>query len=146
MAFDELYQDIILDHYKHPRNFGEGEPECSVVELDNPVCGDHIRLMLLVDENNIVKDVHFSGSGCAISVASASIMTEEIKGKSLQDAKAIIEEVLQAMRGEKDAEILESHGDLIALKGIMNYPVRIKCATLSWHAVRDAIENWQHKG
>ncbi|MBN2366402.1 MAG: SUF system NifU family Fe-S cluster assembly protein, partial [Calditrichaeota bacterium] len=75
MELDELYQDIILDHYKNPHNFGEGSPSCTDVELENPVCGDHIKLMLYVDENNIVKDVKFTGSGCAISIASASIMT-----------------------------------------------------------------------
>jgi len=139
MELDELYQDIILDHYKNPHNFGEGEASCTNVELDNPVCGDHIKLMLLIDENDIIQDVKFTGSGCAISMASASIMTDEIKGKKVQEVRAIIEDVLGAMRGEKKADSLDEHGDLIALKGVMKFPVRVKCATLAWHAVKDGI-------
>jgi nitrogen fixation NifU-like protein len=139
MELDELYQDIILDHYKNPHNFGEGNSACTNVELENPVCGDHIKLMLLVDEDNMVQEVKFTGSGCAISMASASMMTDEIKGKPLSEVKKIIEDVLGSMRGEKAAETLDEHGDLAALKGVMKYPVRVKCATLAWHAVKDAI-------
>jgi nitrogen fixation NifU-like protein len=140
MEIDDLYQDIILDHYKNPHNFGEGDPSCTDVELDNPVCGDHIKLMLLIDENDIVQDVKFTGSGCAISVASASMMTDEIKGKKVQEVKAIIENVLGAMRGENDVENLDQHGDLVALKGVIKFPVRVKCATLAWHAVKNGLE------
>ncbi len=140
MELNELYQDIILDHYKHPHNFGEGNPLCTDVELENPVCGDHIKLMLYVDEKDIVQEVKFTGSGCAISVASASMMTEEIKGKHVAEAGKIIEEVLETMRGEKEPGILEDYGDLVALKGVIKFPVRVKCATLAWHAVKDALE------
>jgi len=140
MDLDELYQDIILDHYKNPHNFGEGGPQCTNVELDNPVCGDHIKLMIFVDHGGIVKDVKFTGSGCAISVASASIMTDEIKGKKISEVKVILDDVLQAMRGQKAPETLDEHGDLIALKGVVKFPVRVKCATLAWHAIKDAIE------
>ena len=140
MEIDELYQDIILDHYKNPHNFGEGDPSCTDVELDNPVCGDHIKLMLLIDDNDIVQDVKFTGSGCAISVASASMMTEEIKGKNVQDVKNIIEDVLGTMRGDNELDHLDNHGDLIALKGVIKFPVRVKCATLAWHAVKDGLE------
>lgn len=144
MDLDELYQDIILDHYKNPHNFGEGGPQCTNVELDNPVCGDHIKLMIFVDQGGIVKDVKFTGSGCAISVASASIMTDEIKGKKISEVKGIIDDVLQAMRGQKEPETLDEHGDLIALKGVVKFPVRVKCATLAWHAIKDAIEKIEH--
>jgi nitrogen fixation NifU-like protein len=145
MDLDELYQDIILDHYKHPHNFGEGDSSGTVVESENPVCGDHIKLMVLIDENEIVQEVNFTGSGCAISMASASMMTEEIKGKPLREVKKIIEDVLGSMRGDKAIEILDEHGDLAALKGVMKFPVRVKCATLAWHAVKDAIAKDQHK-
>ncbi|HFE65560.1 MAG TPA: SUF system NifU family Fe-S cluster assembly protein [Caldithrix sp.] len=145
MEFENLYQDIILDHYKHPRNFGEGQPQCTAVELDNPTCGDHIKLMLEVNENGVVKDVKFSGSGCAISVASASMMTEEIIGKSVSEAKAIVKDVLETMRGEKEPNELNEHGDISALKGVIKYPARVKCATLSWHAVQKALNESEKK-
>jgi nitrogen fixation NifU-like protein len=140
MELDDLYQDILLDHYKNPHNFGEGSPTCTDIEMENPVCGDHIKLMILVDDKGMVEEVKFTGSGCAISVASASIMTDEIKGKSVEDVKEMIEEILGTMRGEKDPEILNNHGDLAALKGVIKFPIRVKCATLAWHAVKGALE------
>jgi nitrogen fixation NifU-like protein len=143
MDIDELYQDIILDHYRNPRNFGEVNPVCTQVELDNPVCGDHIKLMLDIDEDGIIKNTKFTGSGCAISIASASIMTDEIKGKKLSEVSEIISDVLKTMRGEQDAETLERHGDLVALKGVIKFPVRVKCATLAWHAIKDALEKYR---
>ncbi|GAB4335248.1 MAG: SUF system NifU family Fe-S cluster assembly protein [Calditrichia bacterium] len=140
MEFDDLYQEIILDHYKNPRNFGEGSPQCQAVEMDNPTCGDHIKLALQVDENGKIVDVKFTGSGCAISVASASMMTEEIMGKTIPEARQIVSEILETMRGEKDADVLDEHGDVSALKGVIKFPVRVKCATLSWHAVEKALK------
>jgi nitrogen fixation NifU-like protein len=145
MQLDELYQDIILDHYKHPHNFGEGNESFTDVELENPVCGDHIKLMIYLDEQEIVQDVKFTGSGCAISMASASIMTVELKGKPLKEVQKIIEDVLGSMRGEKAADTLDEHGDLAALKGVMKFPVRVKCATLAWHAIKDAIAKNEQK-
>jgi nitrogen fixation NifU-like protein len=145
MDFDELYQEIILDHYKHPRNFGEGVPDCTSVELDNPTCGDHIKLMVWIDEEGKIKDLKFTGSGCAISVASASMMTEELIGKTVPEAEEIISEVIEIMRGEKNPEALEKHGDITALKGVIKFPVRVKCATLSWHAVKQALNNLEKK-
>ncbi len=140
MEFDELYQEIILDHYKNPRNFGETCPHCASVELDNPVCGDHVELHLLVNPRGEVEKITFSGSGCAISMASASMMTEVVKGKTLPEVKRIIRDVLAVLRGEKDAAVLEEYGDLTALQGVSQYPVRIKCATLAWHALEDALQ------
>jgi len=145
MELDELYQDIILDHYKHPHNFGEGDSSGVVVESENPVCGDHIKLVVLIDENDIVQEVKFTGSGCAISMASASMMTEEIKGKPLSEVKKIINDVLDSMRGDRSADALDEHGDLAALKGVMKFPVRVKCATLAWHAIKDALEKNKKK-
>ena len=140
MEFEDLYQDIILDHYKNPRNFGEGNPSCTTVEHDNPVCGDHIKLMLYLNEQGKIEEVKFSGSGCAISVASASMMTEAIKGKTVQEARKMIQDVLSVMRGEKDPDVLDEYGDISALKGVIKFPVRIKCASLSWHAAEDVLE------
>lgn len=145
MEFDDLYQEIILDHYKNPRNFGEGKPYCTEIEMDNPTCGDHIKLSLEVDDAGIVSDVQFTGSGCAISVASASMMTEELKGRPLKEAEDIIREVLDSLRGEAESDLLDAHGDISALKGVIKYPVRVKCATLSWHAIQNAIKKVEEK-
>lgn len=140
MEFDDLYQEIILDHYKHPHNFGECEARCTAVELDNPTCGDHLKVSILVDDQGLVKEVKFSGAGCAISMASASMMTDELKGKSVGEAHRIIRDVLAVMRGEKDPSVLDEYGDLTALRGVARYPVRIKCANLAWHAAENALE------
>ncbi len=145
MAFEDLYQEIILDHYKNPRNFGEGSPTCSAVELDNPVCGDHIKLMLHVNEEGIVDEVQFTGSGCAISMASASMMTEAIKGKKVVEVKAIAAKVIKTLRGEEPPKILENFGDVAALQGVIKFPIRVKCATLSWHALEDALAKIERK-
>ncbi len=145
MEFEDLYQDIILDHYKNPRNFGEGSPTCTTVEHDNPVCGDHIKLMLYLNEQGKIEEVKFSGSGCAISVASASMMTEAIKGKTVEQARKIIGDVLAVMRGEKAPDVLDEYGDISALKGVIKFPVRIKCASLSWHAAEDALNRNENR-
>jgi nitrogen fixation NifU-like protein len=140
MAFDDLYQEIILDHYRNPRNFGKIEENGVSVEHENPVCGDQIKLMVMLNEANVVEQVKFSGHGCAISMASASIMTEEMQGKTLTQARAMIQKFLKTMRGEIDPEFLDEPGDLVALMGVIKFPVRVKCATLAWHALADALE------
>ncbi len=140
MGVDDLYQEIILDHYKHPRNSGEFSEECMSIERDNPVCGDHIKLMVIIDDNNIVSDVKFKGMGCAINIASASIMTEQIIGKSMKEADKIVNAFVNVMHGEQDPEVLDGHGDLTALKGVIKFPVRLKCATLSWHAMEELLK------
>ena len=139
MEFDELYQEIILDHYRNPRNAGEIKENCVQVEHENPLCGDHIKLMLIV-EDDIVKNIKFEGNGCAISVASTSMMTEEIIGKSVADAQKAIKLFIQIMQGKESADKLDEFGDLTALHGIVKFPVRIKCATLAWHALDDALK------
>lgn len=139
MEFEDLYQEVILDHYRHPRNFGQGHNGCISVEHDNPVCGDHIRLMLDVDESGVIRDVKFEGEGCAISMASASMMTEAVIGKKESEAREIIDSIVQIMRGDSDPENLENYGDLAALKGVVKFPVRVKCATLAWHALENAM-------
>ncbi len=140
MAFDDLYQEIILDHYRNPHNFGEIQRSCTIVEEDNPTCGDQIKLSLWVDENKTIQDIKFSGQGCAISIASASIMTETVKGKTTNEAKEIADTIITTMRGEGEPDVLDEYGDLIALKGVIQFPARVKCATLAWHALEEALQ------
>ncbi len=140
MAFDDLYQEIILDHYRNPHNFGEIQRSCTIVEEDNPTCGDQIKLSLWVDENKTIQDIKFSGQGCAISIASASIMTETVKGKTTNEAREIADTIITTMRGEGEPDVLDEYGDLIALKGVIQFPARVKCATLAWHALEEALQ------
>jgi nitrogen fixation NifU-like protein len=138
MQLDELYRQVIMDHYQHPRNQGKLDDETVNIMLKNPTCGDEIALQLLIQENRVV-DVRFSGIGCSISIASASMMTEAIKGKTVEEALGIAEEFRKMMRGEEAAD-LEQLGDLEALQGVSKFPARIKCATLAWNALQKATE------
>jgi len=140
MEFEDLYQEVILDHYRHPRNFGSAAVACIRVEHDNPVCGDQITLMIVLNNDGILEDIKFEGAGCAISMASASMMTEAVKGKSAGDALALVQHIIQSLRGEIAPDVLDDLGDLAALKGVVKFPVRVKCATLAWHALKDAID------
>ena len=134
----ELYQEIVMDHNRRPRNFGSMTDSTATSEGFNPLCGDQITLFLKVTED-IVEDISFEGVGCAISKSSASMMTEGVKGKSVEEALTVFEafrEMITAKSdGSKDSEIL---GDLEILKGVAQYPTRIKCATLSWHTLQAA--------
>ncbi|MBX6395562.1 MAG: SUF system NifU family Fe-S cluster assembly protein [Alicyclobacillaceae bacterium] len=135
MQLDELYRQVIMDHYQHPRNQGLLEEGAISVHLHNPTCGDEITLQLLV-EGDTVRDVRFKGIGCSISIASASMMTEAIKGKPLSEALELAEEFHQMIRGEQaDVERL---GDLEALQGVSKFPARVKCALLAWNAFERA--------
>jgi len=141
MEFDELYQELILDHYKHPRRkraIPEGE---ALVDEENPVCGDHIRLFWRVEEGRL-RDVAFDGHGCAISMASASMMTERLEGADVETARRLIEAFIGMLRGER-APSDEAMGDLLALEGVREFPMRIKCATLAWHAAEKALNRAQ---
>lgn len=140
MAFEDLYQEIILDHYRNPANYGEMEEGCHSSEHENPVCGDRLQLLVQADKEGIIQKVKFHGSGCAISMASASMMTELIKGQPLDKVKAIVQDFIEIMRGEKEPEVLEKYGDLAALQGVIQFPVRIKCATLAWHALQEVMK------
>ncbi len=139
MAFEDLYQEIILDHSRHPRNAASLDhiPEENVHE--NPSCGDSLKLELILGEDKSVERIRFDGRGCAISMASASIMTEQLKGKSLEEAKAKIAEFLQVMRGEAPADCLDDRDELVCLKGVIQFPLRVKCATLAWHALEENL-------
>lgn len=135
MQLDDLYRQVIMDHYQHPRNRGTLDEGAISVDLRNPSCGDEIKLQLLVD-GGVVKDVRFLGSGCSISMASASMMTEAIKGKPLEEAVQLAHTFRAMMRGE-DVN-LDQLGELEALQGVRKFPARIKCATLAWQALERA--------
>ncbi|UOF91613.1 SUF system NifU family Fe-S cluster assembly protein [Fodinisporobacter ferrooxydans] len=137
MQLDDLYRQVIMDHYQHPRNQGAVEGDPVTIFLKNPTCGDEISLQLQV-EDGMVKEVKFSGIGCSISIASASMMTEAIKGKPVEEALAITDEFRKMMRGEESD--FEQLGDLEALQGVCKFPARIKCATLAWNALQKASE------
>ena len=147
MNLKELYQEIILDHGKNPRNLGKFENFNKDAKGHNPLCGDKVHLFLKLDENKKVNDISFEGEGCAISMASASIMTDLMKGKSENEAKEIIEKFLDMIKEKDDisTNLLEEDEKtkLMSLGGVKNYPMRVKCATLSWHALSSALEDFQ---
>ena len=132
--FDDLYQEIVLDHYRSPRNKAklDNVPESMVHE--NPSCGDSIKLEVIVDDYGKLSGVRFDGRGCAISTASASLMTEKLKGLTVEEARAMANSFIRSLRGDDPVEALENMGDLVAFKGVAQFPVRVKCATLAWHA------------
>ena len=133
----ELYQEVVMDHNRRPRNFRELEDANRTAEGFNPLCGDQIRLYLKVDED-VIADVGFQAKGCAISKASASMMTEEIKGKTVEEAERVFDEFRHMVTLEDfDADVV---GDLEVFGGVSQYPARIKCATLSWHAMQAALD------
>lgn len=138
MELDDLYQEIILDHYRNPRHAGDVSDEELLVDEENPTCGDQIRLTARV-ENGVVKDIRYDARGCAISTASASMMGEELIGKPVEEARASIAGFVALMRGEKEADPDELD-DLAALEGVKRYPLRIKCATMAWHAAGLALD------
>ncbi|HLS67584.1 MAG TPA: SUF system NifU family Fe-S cluster assembly protein [Pseudogracilibacillus sp.] len=131
---DTLYRQVIMDHYQHPRNRGSFEDDSLTVEMNNPSCGDRIYLQFKLDGDKIV-DVKFTGEGCSISLASASMMTEAIKGKTVEKALQLSELFSRMMLGEEvDFEKFEMD-DIEALQGVSNFPARIDCATLAWKAM-----------
>jgi nitrogen fixation NifU-like protein len=138
LSLEELYKEVILDHYRTPRNKGQLEPHDVALERNNPLCGDELELFLKFDGEK-VGEIAFDGKGCSISLASASMMTEKVKGLSVKDAGEMAETIKRMMAGEEegDPEIL---GDLVSLKGVVKYPVRIKCALLGWNTLLEALE------
>jgi nitrogen fixation NifU-like protein len=134
---DELYRDIILDHYRNPRNKGDLEPADVSVSANNPLCGDEVTITARLSADGAsVAELHFSGRGCSISQASASMMTEEIEGKPLVEALKVINRFKEMMLAEGEVEGL---GDLEALQGVKRYPVRIKCAVLPWNSLLQGL-------
>jgi nitrogen fixation NifU-like protein len=137
---DELYQEVILDHNKSPRNYRAMANANRKAEGYNPLCGDHVTVFLDID-NGVIKDISFQGSGCAISKASASMMTTELKGKSESAAQQMFDEVHKMLTGEGDANSNpEKLGKLAILSGVSKFPARVKCASLAWHTVNSALK------
>lgn len=140
MDLKNLYQDVIVDHNRSPRNFRKIPDATRVQEGFNPLCGDKLTIYLKLDGDRI-SDLSFEGSGCAISVASASLMSQQLKGKTVADAEQLFDQ-MHAMLTRDDADTnLEALGKLAALSGVREYPSRVKCATLCWHTLKNALEH-----
>jgi nitrogen fixation NifU-like protein len=143
-GLEDLYREIILDHYRSPRNRGELPPPANKAEGHNPLCGDEITVFVQVD-GDVVSDVKVSGQGCSISQSSASMMSQAIKGKSLDEVRALVHRFKVMMSIEEDADDAAAPvvklGDLEALQGVVKFPVRIKCATLAWNTLVEALES-----
>lgn len=135
---DELYQEILLDHYRRPRHFGPMPDADREVDGHNPLCGDRVRLRLRLEGDRLA-DVRFEGVGCAISTASASMMAEAVRGRRADEALALGERFRAHLLGDGSAPADEALGDLAALGGVRAFPMRVKCATLPWHALRAAL-------
>jgi nitrogen fixation protein NifU and related proteins len=133
-----LFQELILEHYKHPRNKGELADPDAVVHMNNPTCGDEVHLQLRI-RDGIVEDAKFVGDGCSISQSSISMMTQLVKGRSTADALALAERFTAMMHGDADAAKDRAMGDLRALAGVAKFPVRVKCALLGWNALQEAL-------
>ena len=146
---NELYQEIILDHGKNPRNLRKSENFNKDAKGHNPLCGDKVHIYLKLNENKKVEDISFEGEGCAISMASASIMTDLLRGKEENDVKEIVNDFLEMIK-EKDeitTDLLkeDEKTKLMCLSGVKQFPMRVKCATLSWHTLTSAIDNFQNE-
>mgnify|MGYP001272405919 FL=1 len=135
----ELYQEIILDHNRRPRNFGVPDQSNRTAKGHNPLCGDIVTVYLLLEEN-VVKDIQFEGKGCAISIASASIMTELIIGKTEAEALELFQSFHDFVTGDDAFELADELEELKALSGVRDYPMRVKCATLAWHSMAAALD------
>jgi len=134
----ELYQSVILDHYKKPRNYGRPPGADRAAEGVNPLCGDHVHVYARVEDERLA-EVGFEGSGCAISTAAASLMTQAVKGRTTDEVRALFDRYHELVTGRGDVDP-ESLGKLAVLAGVREFPARVKCATLAWHALRAALE------
>ena len=137
---DQLYRTVIMDHYKNPRNKGSLEENSVTIDMNNPTCGDRIHLTLKLADG-VVEDAKFDGEGCSISMSSASMMTQIVKGKSLDDALELAGIFSKIMLGEEYDEEKFDLGDVAALQGVAKFPARIKCATLAWKAMEKGVNN-----
>ena len=149
MNLKELYQEIILDNGKNPRNLRRTENFNKDAKGHNPLCGDKVHVYLKLNENKKVEDISFEGQGCAISMASASIMTDLVKGKEEHEVKEIVSDFLDMIKEKDELNNNILHEDdktkLMCLSGVKQYPMRVKCATLSWHTLTSAINNSQEE-
>ena len=145
MDLKDLYQEIILDHGKNPRNLRKTENFNKDAKGHNPLCGDKVHVFLKIDENKNISDISFEGSGCAISMASASIMTDLMKEKKEKEVKELVEDFLQMIKEspEMKTKIISENEKtkLMSLSGVKQYPMRVKCATLAWHTLTSAMKN-----
>tara|TARA_B100001996_G_scaffold279436_1_gene219949 strand:+ start:1032 stop:1502 length:471 start_codon:yes stop_codon:yes gene_type:complete len=149
MNLKELYQEIILDHGKNPRNLRRTDNFNKDAKGHNPLCGDKVHVFLKLNENKKIEDISFEGSGCAISMASASIMTDLVKEKEEEEAKKLIKDFLDMIKEKSSltSNILDDDQKtkLMSLSGVKQYPMRVKCATLAWHTLTSAITNTQEE-
>ena len=149
MDLKDLYQEIILDHGKNPRNLKKSDNFNKDAKGHNPLCGDKVHIFLKVDENNKISDIAFEGSGCAISMASASIMTDLMKEKKEVEVKELVSDFLEMIKQnpELKSKILEENEKtkLMSLSGVKKYPMRVKCATMAWHTLTAAMKNSNDK-
>ena len=145
MNLKELYQEIILDHGKNPRNLRKTDNFNKDAKGNNPLCGDNVHVYLKLNDQRKVEDISFEGSGCAISMASASIMTSMVKGKEEHEVKEIVNDFLEMIKEKEtlDTKLLseDEKTKLMCLSGVKQYPMRVKCATLSWHTLTSAMDN-----
>ena len=144
MSLDDLYKEVILDHYQNPRNRGQLESPDVATRGHNPLCGDEILLSLNID-GDTVSDIAFGGRGCSISQASASMMTENVKGHSLGEAEGLAGTFKSIMSGDGDPDALGEAEELQALQGVKRYPVRVKCALLPWTALEEAVDLYRKR-
>jgi nitrogen fixation NifU-like protein len=138
----ELYQEVILDHSRHPRHFGPLEGATHVGEGYNPLCGDRVKVYLMLDAQSRIADIKFEGKGCAISQASASLMTDMLTGRTLDEAEKLMGGFLHMVKGEADTGELDADDRerLEVMAGVSAFPMRVKCATLAWHTMKSALE------
>jgi len=139
-ALGDLYQEVILHHSRSPRNFGRLEAANRAADGHNPLCGDRVHLTLDL-EDGVIRDVRFEGEGCAISTASASVMTDALKGKTEEEARALFEAFHALVTGEAPPEEAEGLGKLAVFSGVSEFPMRVKCAMLAWRTLEAALEN-----
>lgn len=140
----ELYREVILDHNRRPRNFGEIESADRVIEGTNPLCGDRMTLYVQLDGDRVA-DIRFKGTGCAISVASSSLMTERVKGRTIEETRKLFDQVHDMLTSESSEPPAEDLEKLAALAGVRDYPSRVKCASLAWHALSAALAGEQRE-
>jgi nitrogen fixation NifU-like protein len=139
MKFDDLYQEVILDHYRRPRNKADLSYIPDLFAHENPTCGDSLKLIVKVGPDGCLTNISFDGHGCAVSVASTSMMCGVVEGKKADEVREIIRNVIEALRDLEGEEKLAQYGDLSALAGVSKFPLRVKCATLPWHALEKSL-------
>lgn len=139
----ELYQQVILDHSRKPRNYGELSPPCEHVHGDNPSCGDEVDLYVRFGESGEIEEIKFSGQGCAISQASASMMTQKVKGKGKAEVTKMTEDFRRVVTGDEEPAEVDELGELQLLEGVRKFPQRVKCAMLAWRALEQSLKGDQ---